>query len=187
MLSIERRQMYLKKLGLYTGKVDGKENKELKAAYLKLQRKYFVRAKDKDGKYGQDTDILLINAYRVLKHTDNFDLKEFRCGCGSKHCTGYPIELDANLLKSLQRIRDKYKKPMTITSGLRCQKFNDSLRGSIKKSKHTKGKAADFKGDLTNSKTKRAHVKQFFKLLDCAGYTYSDTTNMGSAIHIDVK
>lgn len=187
MLTVKRRQTYLKKLGFYTGKIDGVEGTLTKKAYLALQKEYFTRAVDKTGKYDVNTDILLYNAYRVYKYCKNFSLKEFRCGCGGKHCTGYPVQLDADLLKNLQKMRDKYKAPMTITSGLRCQKFNDSLRGSIKTSKHTKGKAVDFKGTMTNSKAKRTAVKTYFKTLPQASYTYSDTASMGQAVHVDVK
>lgn len=187
MLDIKRRQKYLKALGFYAGKVDGAEGTATKKAYLALQTAYFVRFVDKDGRYGPNTDTLLMNAYRVFKYTKNFSLKEFRCGCGGKHCAGYPVQLDADLLANLQKIRDKYGVPMTITSGLRCQKFNDSLAGSIKSSKHTKGKAADFKGTLTNTKSKRTAVKTYFKKLPQASYTYSDTANMGQAVHVDVK
>lgn len=187
MLDVKRRQKYLKVLGFYKGKVDGKEGAATKKAYLALQKAYFVRAIDKDGLYGLDTDMLLMNAYRVFKYTKNFNLKEFRCGCGGKHCTGYPVQLDSDLLTNLQKIRDKYNAPMTVTSGLRCQKFNNSLAGSIKNSKHTKGKAADFKGSLTNTEAKRTAVKTYFKKLSRASYTYSDTANMGQAVHVDVK
>lgn len=187
MLDIKRRQKYLKAIGFYKGKIDGKEGTVTKKAYLALQKTYFVRAVDKDGRYGPDTDTLLINAYRIHKYAKNFTLKEFRCGCGGKHCTGYPVQLDADLLADLQKIRNEYKTPMIVTSGLRCQKFNDSLAGSIKGSKHTKGKAADFKGTLTNTRSKRTAVKAYFKKLPEASYTYSDTANMGQAVHVDVK
>lgn len=187
MLSIKQRQTYLKELGFYSGKITGKEDAALKKAYLALQKSYFIRAVDKDGKYGPDTDTLLYNAYLVHKHCKNFALKEFRCGCGGKHCTGYPVRFDANLLINLQKIRNNYGVPMTITSGVRCKKFNNSLVGSIKNSKHTTGKAADFRSDATSTKPKRTHVKAYFKKLPNASYTYSDTPNMGRAVHVDVK
>lgn len=186
-LTIRKRQEYLKKLGFYDGKITGKEDAATKKAYLKLQKVHFVRAVDKDGKYGPDTDTLLVNAYRVHKYCKHFTLKEFRCGCGGKHCTGYPVRLDANLLIDLEKVRSKYDMPMKITSGLRCKKFNNSLVGSISNSKHTKGKAADFKGTMTNTKVKRAAVKAYFKKLPDASYTYSDTPNMGQAVHVDVR
>lgn len=186
MLTIKNRQRYLKYIGLYDGKIDGKEGEKLKESYLKLQKKYFTRKSDIDGKYGQNTDILLVNAYRVKKYTKNFKLEEFKCECGGRYCTGYPNYLSTSLLKNLQKLRDKYKAPMTITSGLRCQKYNDSLIGSIKNSRHVQGKATDFCGSMTNTSAKRAAVKRFWYRLKHASYTYSDTPNMGTSIHVDV-
>ena len=74
MLSIKERQEYLKYLGLYKGKIDGIEGKQTKTAIKNLQAKYFTRKSDIDGLYGKNTDILLVNAYRVKKYTKNFDL-----------------------------------------------------------------------------------------------------------------
>ena len=47
MLTVKQRQNYLKTLGYYTGKIDGKEGPLLKEAYKKLQKDYFVREKDR--------------------------------------------------------------------------------------------------------------------------------------------
>lgn len=187
MLSVKTRQDYLKKLGFYNGEVDGIEDKETKSAYKKLQTKYFTRKKDITGEYNENTDILLLNARRVQLRAKNFALTEFRCGCGQKYCTGYPTYLDRQLLDNIQTLRDTYKKPMTITSGLRCQGYNDSLVGSIKTSKHTKGKAVDFAGEMTNTAAKRKTVKAKWYKLPKASYTYSDTPNMGTSVHVDVK
>ena len=187
MLTVRTRQSYLKKLGFYNGKVDGIEDAETKTAYKKLQSKYFTRSKDITGEYNKNTDILLVNARRVQLRAENFSLPEFRCGCGGKYCTGYPTYIDRQLLENIQTLRDYYKSAMTITSGLRCQGYNDSLVGSIKTSKHTKGKAVDFAGNMTNSATKRKAVKAKWYKLPKASYTYSDTPNMGTSVHVDVK
>lgn len=187
MLEIKDRQLYLNKLGMYDGKIDGVEGKKTRDAYLKLQKKYFVRKSDCDGLYGENTDKLLLNARRVQKRCKNFKLEEFKCECNGRYCTGYPSYLDRELLDNLQELRDIHKTPMTITSGMRCQRYNDSLVGSIPNSKHTKGKAVDFYGTLTNTKTKRQKlVKEWLKKKD-ANYAYSDTPNMGTSVHVDVK
>ena len=77
MLTVKKRKEYLKYIGLYKGKIDNKVNKEYKEAILKLQKKYFPKS-EQDGKYGNNTEILLINAYRVKKYCTHFELKEFR-------------------------------------------------------------------------------------------------------------
>lgn len=187
MLSVKTRQEYLKKLGFYEGEIDGVEGKQTKDAYKLLQMTYFAKSRDITGKYNKDTDILLMNARRVQLRAKNFNLTEFECNCKGKYCTGYPTYLDRQLLENLQRLRDFYKKPITITSGLRCQGYNDSIPGSIKKSKHTKGKAVDIAGEMTNTAEKRKSLKAKWYRLPNANYTYSDTPNMGTSVHIDVK
>ena len=44
----------------------------------------------------------------------------------------------------LQPIRDKYGKPLIVTSGFRCEKLNKAIGGS-KTSQHCKGEAADIR------------------------------------------
>lgn len=186
MLSIKTRQKYLKAHKFYTGEIDGIEGAKTKEAYLKLQKRYFY-SKDCDGIYGKNTDILLLNLIRTTKRTPNFSLEEFKCECGGKYCTGYPAYLSKDLLDNIQALRDHYDMPMTITSGMRCQKYNDSLVGSISNSRHIKGKAVDFYGGMTNLKSKRQDlIKRWYKLNN-ANYAYSDTPNMGTSVHVDVK
>ena len=112
-----------------------------------------------------------------IKH---FKKEEFncKCGCGLNN-------IDLRLIKILDEIRGHFGKPMLITSGCRCQKYNDSLVGSIKGSKHTKGKAADIwitgvnKTDLLNKCKEYVNKGQ-------ATYTYTNSTNMAKAVHIDI-
>ena len=44
----------------------------------------------------------------------------------------------------LQVIRDKYDKPIIVTSGFRCEKLNKAV-GGAKSSQHCKGEAADIR------------------------------------------
>lgn len=186
MLNVKARQKYLKQLGFYKGEVDGKEGDATKCAYLALQKKY-MPIRYQDGKYGAATNTVLLNAARVKLRCPNFDLTEFRCGCGGRYCSGYPALLNIQLLKNLQTLRRYYKQPIGIASGLRCQTYNDSLTGSIKTSKHTKGKALDIYGKMTGTPTKRRKVIKKWYTLPSATYAYSDTPNMGTSVHIDVK
>lgn len=171
MLSVRTRQKYLKNLGYYKGQIDGIEGKQTKQAYLDLQKDYFPK-KEQDGIYGQKTEILLRNAERVRLYTKNFELKEFKCPC-NKYCTGYPALLNINLLKNTQSVRDKFG-VTTIESGLRCQKYNDSLKGSIKGSKHTKGKAADYIVYKHSTLSKRKQIVDYFIGLKKSSYSYTN-------------
>lgn len=188
MLSKTQQQTYLKFLGYYKGEIDGIEGPLHKAAILKLQKDHFTREEDIDGLYGPDTDILLINAYRVKKYTKNFTLKEFKCDCGGL-CTGYPEILNIQLLKNTQSVRTKFGST-TITSGLRCKKYNARLVGSSPTSRHLKGKALDIYLFKTRTLAGRKEVMTYWKKLPKYNYTYCNVNgshpNMGNAVHVDV-
>lgn len=200
MLSIKERQKYLNTLGYYKGKIDGIEGIATKKAYKQLQAKYFVRKKDIDGKYGNDTEKLLINAYRVKVYTKNFKLEEFKCECKGKWCTGYHTTLSIDLLKYIQKLRNKYG-ALTITSGLRCVTYNSNI-GGIRGSKHTQGKAIDwYTSYTTKSFAKRKEAINWYanscskmNYAYCNGYArykyrkeYPSVPTMATSIHIDVK
>lgn len=62
----------------------------------------------------------------------------------------------------LQPIRDKYGKPLVVTSGFRCEKLNKAV-GGAKTSQHCKGEAADIH---TVSDTIEDNKKLFNLILD---------------------
>lgn len=66
------------------------------------------------------------------------DQKLFRCPCGD--CM---TMVNPRLPMILDSIRSHVGEPMHITSGPRCQKYNDSLPGSAKYSEHIDGDGAD--------------------------------------------
>ena len=70
-----------------------------------------------------------------------FKKPEFACKCG-KYCDGYPAEIDMNMVKIADQIREKIGKPITINSGLRCKTHNANV-GGVSNSQHLLGKAAD--------------------------------------------
>ena len=183
MLSVKTRQKYLKELGFYDGKIDGKWGDKCRKATLALQKKYFSRKKDQDGVYGNDTDILLRSAYncRDLKY---FKLTEFKCKCGGKYCTGYPAVLSRSLVTKLDKtLRPKYG-AMSIISGMRCKRWN-VIQGGVSNSEHTKGKAVDFqctesrKGSHARNNIIKYCKKHF-------SYSYGNTSGMGASIHVNV-
>ena len=69
----------------------------------------------------------------------DFSRSEFACGCGCGFAT-----VDVKLLELLQVIRAHFKKPVAITSGCRCNEYNEKVGGSYG-SKHKQGIAADIK------------------------------------------
>lgn len=189
MLSIKQRQSYLKDLGFYSGEVDGIAGAKTQAAYKALQSKYFVRKSDIDGVYGKNTDILLVNAYNVKKYTKNFKLEEFSCNCGGAHCTGYPVYLDINLLKNVQKVRDRFGS-VIVTSGMRCTKHNKAV-GGVSGSRHKSGKALDIRVAKHTTEAGRKKVMSYWRTLPQNRYTYCNIggnyPNMGTSVHIDVS
>lgn len=197
MLSIKTRKKYLKNLGFYNGKIDNKNTADYRKAVLNLQKKYFPKD-EQDGRYGNNTEILLRNAERVRLYCKNFKPEEFSCECGGKYCTGYPALLSIRMLKNLQSVRSEFG--VTInTSGLRCDKYNNSLIGSVRGSKHTKGKAVDIYISKYSGLNGRKKVIDYYMKLAGSNYAYCNgyyrtkwskgsvnAPNMGNAIHIDV-
>ena len=203
LLSVKKRQEYLRDIDLYDGLIDGKEGKKTKKAYQDLQNKYFTksaRPKDRNGIYGHDTDILLRNAHLFYEfNIHNFKLEEFKCKC-TKACDGYPVLLDKNLLINLQNLRIHYEKPINITSGIRCKVHNKEVGGSST-SGHLKGKASDiYIKNYSDTFPHRKNIvdywtgtlKQFHAY--CNGYrikngkvSYPSAPNMGKATHVQVK
>lgn len=70
----------------------------------------------------------------------NFAYSELRCRCGQCGSTGR--EMDASFMASLQRLRDAYGQPMTLTSAYRCARHpNESTKAAP--GEHFDGRAVD--------------------------------------------
>ena len=193
LLTEETRKKYFEKLGL------GAYNK---TNIKKFQRTAFTRAKDIDGVYGVDTDRALRHWYNVRFYSKNFKPEEFKCECGGRYCTGYPSYMKRVELANLQAIRDHYKRPMTVTCGLRCAPYNRSLAGSIQNSKHLTGYACDFNmPGVTESNAQRKAAIKWIRTLPNHHYSYGHGYNSygvsvsapymgygkGAAIHTDTS
>lgn len=187
LLSVDERKKRFKFLGL-----------EYNEAGIKKLQKQYMRKKDVDGKYGADTDKVLRHVYNVKKYAKNFKPEEFKCECGGKYCTGYPSYMKKVELENLQSIRAHFGKPMTVTCGLRCKPYNDSLRGSIQNSKHLSGYACDFyMPGVTDTLANRKAAIKWIKKLPNHNYTYGNGINsagasisagyMGNALHTDTN
>lgn len=208
MLNIKQRQINLQFLGYYKGQIDGIVGILTKQSYVDFQKDYGLVV---DGIYGVKTNAKLIevikqeqiklevNADGIVgpitlnakkNQTVNVnlswrDIKYFKksefnchCGCGLNN-------IDLKLVKILDEIREYFGKPMLITCGCRCQKYNDSLIGSIKNSKHTQGKASDIWINGINKSVLLSKCKDY---VNCgrASYTYTNENNMKYAVHIDI-
>lgn len=75
----------------------------------------------------------------------HFSRSEFRCkGCTSANpCPFYPVDtVDMALIGVLEEVRERFGKPVHVTSGSRCRPHNTSVGGSSR-SQHLLHKAAD--------------------------------------------
>jgi uncharacterized protein YcbK (DUF882 family) len=74
-----------------------------------------------------------------MQLSKNFKSTEFQCKC----CKQLPQEgMNPHLIELLQDIRDAIGKSISITSGYRCQKHNQKVKGA-KLSQHVLGNASD--------------------------------------------
>jgi peptidoglycan hydrolase-like protein with peptidoglycan-binding domain len=181
-------QTKLKNLGYYKSSIDGIAGSNMISAIKSFQKANSLTA---DGIAGTKTLDKLNSkvssitsssvSWKAIKY---FKRAEFKCPCGK--CNGFPVEPDLNMVKLLDKIREAYGKPITITSGVRCQSYNDSLSGSIKNSAHIQGKAADFyiPGQNDTASGRTAVVKKAYSL--GAKYSYANTTGMGKTVHVNI-
>ena len=147
MMKIKDRQKYLKKLGLYTSKVE--------SAYKFFNIIFLNKSSDK---YTSETEKLLKAVYKSYcgskymvkadwKYFKSFNQSEFHCTCNGKYCDGYngrKNKLPMQLIMMAQYMRNYYDKPVYISSSIRCPKRNKEV-GGVKNSKHLKFLALDMK------------------------------------------
>lgn len=117
----------------------------------------------------------------MLKDFSYFTLSEFKCNCRKCRNNANPTYLNAKLLTYLEQMRKHFGKPCVVTSGMRCKKYNNSLRGASRFSKHLSGDAADvyIKG------VSPAEICDYWKKLK-VGYCYYGTKNMGNSVHVQI-
>ena len=107
------------------------------------------------------------------KLSTNFRVREFACMDGSD-----PIFIDTELVTVLQKIRDHFAKPVTITSAYRTPSRNKEVGGTTY-SQHLYGKAADIKISGVTPKKVADYAET---LLDNGGIGIYNTFT-----HIDVR
>ncbi len=165
-MTMTRLQMNLKFLGLYSGQIDGikgtqtinaikefqKDNNlkvdgiagqktidSLRSQIIDIQKQLGVTL---DGVAGTETitafnnkvESLYGKSWDSIKH---FKKSEFTCKCG---CGLNNIQLD--VVKIADEVREHFGNPAIVTSGTRCSKHNKEV-GGVANSRHLKGKAID--------------------------------------------
>ena len=109
----------------------------------------------------------------------NFTVDEFACH-GSDCCS--TIEIDEQLVKYVQKIRDHFKAPVTINSGYRCPLHNKRI-GGAKNSYHARGMATDIVVKCVAPKD----VAKYAESIGIKGIGLYETTSDGYFVHIDTR
>lgn len=108
--------------------------------------------------------------------TENFSADEFACRCPNQNCLMKDgSRMDSGFIQALQIMRDVLKKPIKITSGLRCPDWNDH-EGGKSDSSHLKGLAVDI--ECLDSRDR-------YQLVSLARSVFSRIGVAKTFIHID--
>ena len=157
-MTLKQKQALLAYFGYYDGPLDGIWGEGSQQSTICFQREY-MEPEDVDGNFGPKTEkrilevvasgekpVVAENATTTpadwWKDIRYFTRAEFKCKCGGRFCNGYPVEIDMNMVKIADKIREKIGKPITVNSGLRCKTHNSNV-GGVSNSQHLYGSAAD--------------------------------------------
>lgn len=118
----------------------------------------------------------------TAKLSEYFSTIEFDCG-KSRGCSCATTLIDEKLVEILQRIREHFGKPVTVTSGYRCPAYNGSTKGAATGSLHTKGQAAD----IVVAGVKPAEVAKYAESIGVLGIGLYETDKDGHFVHVDTR
>lgn len=164
-MTMKRLQMNLKYLGYYDGEIDGIKGEKTLNAIKQFQadkgltvdgiagqktidciRSIIVADQQRfgvavDGVAGEETTNARLNyCDNILSDWDDikhFKKSEFTCKCG---CGLNNIQLE--VVKIADEVREHFGSPAIVTSGTRCEKHNKEV-GGVANSRHLLGKAID--------------------------------------------
>lgn len=103
-----------------------------------------------------------------------FQYHEFACRCGAGCDAPLPTPL---LLAKLDELREQYGKPIVITSGVRCPRYNAQVGGKPD-SAHLTGEAADLACETSRDRRTLLHL----------GHALFRRMGIGSLfLHVDVS
>jgi len=123
-----------------------------------------------------------MNQYKKGEKTQlsqNFVSTEFDChgkGCCST------TKLDSKLVEYLQKIREHFDKPITVTSAYRCEVHNKNIGGATR-SYHMRGQAAD----IVVSGISSREVAKYAESIGILGIGLYETSKDGYFTHIDTR
>ena len=110
-----------------------------------------------------------------FKLSKDFNMQEFEC----THPDHRHVRVDEELVKKLQKLRDRVGKPLIINSAYRCPERNKQV-GGAENSQHLYGKAADI-----NLKNLAFSADMMEKFAEEIGFDGIGKYN--SFVHLDVR
>ena len=161
-MTVKQQQLLLSFLSYYTGQIDGAAGPKTQTAIRNFQSDYNLRI---DGIWGSQTEtkirevignpalekkqesVAVVNQQVSSKPATGdafwdgikfFRPEEFQCKCGCK-----TNGIDHKLVEILEKVREHFGKPVTVTSGVRCTTHNARV-GGVSNSQHVYKTAADF-------------------------------------------
>lgn len=181
-MTVEQKQCLLRYLGYYDGDIDGDFGPGSIGATMGFQEDYGLES---DGIFGPATEEMILKAITgEAKPVDEwegikyFKKDEFKCKCG-KYCNGFPVEMDMRLVRIADEVREHFGKPITVSSGIRCETHNARV-GGVPGSRHKYGRAMDFCVSGIPASIVLPYVQQKAGI----NYTYAIDSNY---VHMDVK
>ena len=87
--------------------------------------------------------IKIVGGISIMMLTKNFSVAEVQCSCG---CGA--ADMDPDFMKILQNIRDEMKRPLKISSGVRCAKRNAEVSSTGSNGPHVPRKNGTAAADI---------------------------------------
>ena len=183
----KQKQALLCYLGYYVGSIDGLWGSGSREAARRFREDYGLSAGTSIDAAGEKMLLAAVagTAQPVKKADEWADIKyfkksEFACKCGGRYCNGYPADINMDMVRAADKIRERLSVPLNVNSGLRCKQWN-SIQDGATSSRHMYGDACDL--GLPSGFT----VNQMF---DTAADIIGSTGGVGAynwGIHIDKR
>jgi len=111
----------------------------------------------------------------------NFRVREFACKDGSDE-----VKIDDELVALLQAVRDRFGRPVVITSGYRTQAHNRAVGGAAN-SQHLYGRAADVRVEGVSPEQVAAYAETLLPGRGGIGRYPANKTRAAGWVHLDVR
>ena len=145
----KQKQCLLCYLGYYVGSIDGIWGSGSRDAAKRFRADYGLSASTSIDAAGEKMLLAAVaGTAKPQQKADEwagikyFRKEEFACKCNGKYCNGYPAEIDMDMVRAADAIRERLGVPLRVNSGLRCRQWNQIQDGAAN-SRHLYGDACD--------------------------------------------